>query len=72
MDMTEDEIKTEFFHHLHDTIILLGGSKKIASRLDDLGSINQEDVDKLRNYNCTLIEASKDRLTAIHSKKIFA
>lgn len=66
--MTNEE--SEFFHHLHDTIILLGGSKEIAHLAANSDAIKPEDVDNLRNYNIKLIEAAKDKLSHIHTTRI--
>lgn len=66
--MNQEE--AEYFHHLHDTIILLGGSKEIAHLAANSDAIKPEDVDNLRNYNIKLIEAAKYKLSEIHSTKI--
>ena len=69
MNQTE-ELKSELFHHLHDTIILLGGSSEFANLAEPGADIKLEDVDNLRNYNIRLIDATKDKLSEIHSTKI--
>lgn len=63
----KDEISSndsDFRHHLYDTVILLGGEKKIASLLKKLEdyALTEADIDELRRYNISLIERTKNIL----------
>jgi hypothetical protein len=62
----------DFLHHLHDTIILLGGRKEIARLLmkSQDYQITRSDIDELRKYNGALIDQIKDRLANIHKIKV--
>lgn len=60
----------DFYHFLHDTLILLGAGKRFANLMDNPESITQKDVDDLRNYNCKLIDNTKSKLANIHYIKI--
>ncbi len=64
----------DFHHHLHDTIILLGGRKEIAEMVERSqdSHIKNSDVAELRRYNGRLIDDTKDRLTTIHKTKVRA
>jgi hypothetical protein len=62
----------DFRHHLHDTIILLGGKREIADlliRSQDY-QVSSSDIDELRRYNATLIDKLKDRLAKISKIRI--
>ncbi len=59
-----------FFHHLRDTIILLGGEIEIANLLEKPDEITESDVDNLRRFNCKLIDATKDKLVNINKIKV--
>jgi len=71
--MRDDETTDlDFRHHLQNTIILLGGRKEIADLLNkskDYG-ITEADLTTLRNYNCDLIDQTKEKLTQISTTKI--
>jgi hypothetical protein len=59
---------SEFRHHLRDTLLLLGGSRKVADLLrksNDL-ALGQADVRMLRAYNLELITATKERLANLN------
>ena len=62
----------EFCHHLHDTIILLGGSRRIADLLTKSkdASITDDDIDILRTYNLLLSDQIKERLAGVHTLKV--
>lgn len=60
----------EFFYHLHDTIILLGGGTNIAKMVENSESLTQSDVESLKAYNCRLITLAKDRVANIHRMQI--
>jgi hypothetical protein len=59
-------MSTEFFHHLRDTLILLGGERYFADLLDNPAEISEADVEGLRNYNHGLVESVKNRLANIN------
>ena len=62
----------DFRHHLHDTIILLGGEKKIADMLvrSQDSHIKNSDVAEVRRYNGVLIDETKDRLNNVHKTRV--
>jgi hypothetical protein len=62
----------DFRHHLHDTIILLGGKREIADLVERSQDyqLQVSDVDELRKYNGALIDQTKDRLAKIHKTKL--
>lgn len=62
----------DFRHHLRDTILLLGGKKEIADLLmkSQDGLLSESDIDELRNYNCTLINGVKARLSELNRLKV--
>jgi len=71
--MSKDEtIKSDFFHHLRDTIILLGGQTEIANLLEKPDDITESDVDNLRRFNCELIDATKHKLANINKIRVVA
>lgn len=57
----------QFMHHLHDTVILLGGDKRIAELLNHPELITEKDVDDLRKYTCGLIDATKTKLVSLNT-----
>jgi hypothetical protein len=62
----------DFRQHLYDTIILLGGKKRIARlliRSQDF-HVSRSDIDRLRRYNGTLIDQHKGRLANINTIKV--
>ncbi len=66
--MSKDETTTtNFLHHLHDTIILLGGGTEIADLLNQPDKITESDISNLRRFNCKMIDAAKDKLFNINS-----
>ena len=60
----------QFAHHLHDTIILLGGRVQIANLLLNPQAITEADVTRLRHYNADLLTRLKDRLADINKMTI--
>jgi hypothetical protein len=58
-------IVQDFFHHLHNTLVLLGTDVKLAELVESPETISAEDVDDLRRYNCKLIDATKSKLVNI-------
>jgi len=62
----------DFRHHLYNTLILLGVPKDIADllRKSEDFAITDADLMKLRNYNCDLLDQTKEKLTQISTKKI--
>lgn len=62
--------KAAFFHHLHDTLILLGVGVEIADLLNQPDKIDESDLDNLRRFNCRLIDATKDKLVNINTIKV--
>lgn len=61
----------DFLHHLHDTIILLGGGMDIAQMVDRCpGDITDADTDRLRLYNIKLGTLTKDKLVNVHKLTI--
>ncbi|HVC93458.1 MAG TPA: hypothetical protein VND64_07190 [Pirellulales bacterium] len=65
-------MNAEFFHHLHDTIVLLGGGTRIAKMVERYDRLTESDADELRDYNANLIALTKDKLANIHKLKIRA
>lgn len=63
-------MNADFFHHLRDTIILLGGGTKIANMLKHPDAISESDVDALRRINCRLIDSTKEKLVNINKIKV--
>jgi len=66
--MKDNEHLSDFLHHLHDTIILLGGGTSLALKILRLKdrAVQEEDVDDVRNYNIRLIEEHKNRLICLN------
>lgn len=56
----------EFFHHLHDTLVLLGADANLAELVESPETIRAAHVDDLRRYNGKLIDATKYRLVNIN------
>ena len=67
-----DAAEFDFRHHLHDTIVLLGGKKEIADLLakSSDGAVTEADVDGVRDYNVTLLEQTKTRLSHVRRRKV--
>lgn len=63
-------MNAEFFHHLHDTIILLGGGTRIASMVERFDTLTEADTNELRGFNAKLVTMAKDKLSSIHRTKI--
>jgi hypothetical protein len=66
----DKNIKSALFHHLRDTIILLGGDIKIANLLGRPDDIDESDIDQLRSFNCKLIDSTKDKLVNINKIRV--
>jgi hypothetical protein len=62
--------KEKYLHLLHDTIILLGGKREISDKIVNLDEVTEQDIDDLRQYNCSLIDNMKFRLDNIQTIKI--
>jgi hypothetical protein len=62
----------DFRHHLHDTLILLGGRADIAQLLKKSQdyAVTEADIDMLRQYNISLIDGVKSRLASTNTVKI--
>jgi hypothetical protein len=60
----------EFLHHLHDTVVLLGGDRRLAELLNHPELITARDVTDLRNYNGQLLDATKTRLLSINTRTV--
>jgi hypothetical protein len=60
----------QFLHHLHDTLILLGGDKRIAELLNHPELITTQDVTALCWYTDQLMNATKDKLVNINTRKV--
>lgn len=63
-------MKETFFHHLRDTIILLGGGTHIANMASKPDEISATDVARLKDYNILLETQVKDRLANTNSMTI--
>ena len=61
----------QFFHHLHDTIILLGGGTRIAKMLERWETLTEADTDELRAFNCKLVTLTKDKLAHTHKMTVW-
>jgi hypothetical protein len=59
-----------FLHHLHDTIILLGGDIAFANLVKNPDMIDESAVNELRQYNGKLVDATKDKLAGINKLTI--
>jgi hypothetical protein len=62
--------KEKFLHHLRDTIILLGVEVELANLMVAPNDIAELDIDRLRQFNIMLIEATKNKLANINKMKI--
>ncbi len=62
--------KEKFLHHLRDTIILLGVEVELANLIVAPNDIAESDIDRLRQFNIMLIEATKNKLANINKMKI--
>lgn len=60
----------EFFHHLHDTLILLGAGERFAKLVENPQAIKEFDVNDLRRYNGKLIDAMKQKMVDINKLAI--
>lgn len=60
----------KFFHHLYDTLILLGATPEIATMVRNPDVITESDVDELRIFNGKLIDSTKDKLSNINKLTI--
>lgn len=61
---------TEFLRHLHDTVVLLGGDRRVAELLNHPELITAQDVADLRRYTSQLLEATKAKLVGINTRSI--
>ena len=52
------------------TLHLLGGEAELADLLVASNDISELEIDKLRQFNITLIEATKNKLANINKMKI--
>jgi len=64
------KLMTEVLHCLHDTIVLLGGDRRIAELLNHPELITSQDVADLRRYTSQLLEATKAKLVCVNAKSI--
>lgn len=64
------QVQRDFLHHLHDTVILLGGGTKVANMIDRTEALSESDVEELRDINYRLITSTKDRLVGVHSTSV--
>jgi len=62
--------KEKYLHHLHDTIILLGGKGEISEKIIHLEEVTERDIDNLCQYNIDLIDSVKFKLDKIHTIKV--
>jgi hypothetical protein len=73
-EMTADQLRLAFFHHLYDTLVLLGAPDAIAMLAADpdqlLFNHTVHAVNDLRRYNGELIDQHKDHLSRIHKMEI--
>jgi hypothetical protein len=63
-------MNAQFFHHLHDTIILLGGGMQLANKVKHPDVLTDADVDELRRLNIRLLDRTKQRLVDINKTTI--
>ncbi len=63
-------VNADFFHHLYDTIILLGGTIEIATMVKNPKAISDSDIESLRRYNGGLIDSTKNKLVRINTIRI--
>ena len=59
-------IVRDFFHHLHDTLILLGANAQLTELVENPEAIRVAHVDDLRNFNGKLIDTMKDKMVNIN------
>ena len=57
----------DFFHNLHDTLVLLGASANVADLVERPEAITAADVDDLRNFNGKLIAETKWKLVNLNT-----
>lgn len=59
-------MSARYFHHLRDTLILLGCEVRFADLVEFPQDISEEDIDDLRRFNGKLIDQTKDKLVNIN------
>jgi len=65
-----ENVNHKFFHHLYDTLILLGAPPTVATMVRNPEVTTESDVDDLRIFNIGLIDSAKDRLANINKIRI--
>lgn len=65
-------MQEKFFHHLRDTIILLGGPLNLANLVAHYHEISSKDVLDLMVTNSKLIDLTKDKLVNINKLEIIS
>lgn len=63
---SENSAARDFFHHLHDTLVLLGADEEIANLVETPEMISESHVFDLRRFNGKLIDATKSKLVNIN------
>lgn len=59
------------FHHLHDTILLLGGTPELAKLIESCkDGVTDAKVEEVRRVSCSLIGPFKLRMAALHRIQI--
>jgi hypothetical protein len=64
--LDQQRVVRAFFHHLHDTLVLLGADAKLADLVESPEVIGAGHVDELRRYNGKLIDETKSKLVNIN------
>lgn len=59
-----------YLRFLHNTLVILGADIRIAVLLNNPEIITETDVAELCQYNLNLIDATKDRLSNLNSKRV--
>lgn len=63
-------MNAEFFHHLHNTIILLGGGTRIADMVKRYPEVTDSDLDELQHFNHRLISSTKGKLANLTASTV--
>lgn len=59
-------VSRDFFHHLRDTLVLLGADVRFADLIEYPDDITHKDLDELRRFNGNLAEAIKTKMTNLN------
>jgi hypothetical protein len=66
----DEPVVRDFFHHLYDTLVLLGADARLARLVENPQAISAADVDDLRRYNGELADATKSKLANLNKLSV--